>query len=430
MRILIAVQHFPPNYVGGVEIYTEWVARNLAKRGHQIFVVALEDMERSSGPPIEYTESLQADGITVFRLSMLEKDYWTFESSIYHEDIAGWFGGKLREIKPDIVHVQSGYRLSAAPIAAALAYGGARIVVSLHDYWYICPSVNLLRDDNRHCSGVVTPEECVRCTRGTHANAMRGNEDWMARTDPEYLAKMSVRSELMRDLLRHVDVALSPTRYLADTYENAGFAFRDLRVARYGLERKVAAPRRRPWTDADPPVIGFISALLYHKGAHVLMEAMKQLDSAGFAGRCLIYGSTSSQSKYSDMLIDRYGNNRAIEFMGAYRAERLGDMLSEMDIVVIPSIWPENFPLVGLEALSSKTPIIASDTGGLAELVSHRVNGLLFQPANPDALADCIREAFSSEAFLDRLSEGAAYDKSSDEEGEELVALYLNLLAQ
>ena len=68
-----------------------------------------------------------------------------------------------------------------------------------------------------------------------------------------------------------------------------------------------------------------------------------------------------------------------IHFLGAFPHSRLGEVFSGIDILVVPSQWHENNPRVIQESFASKTPVIASDVGGIAEFVKHGVNGLLFQ---------------------------------------------------
>ena len=65
----------------------------------------------------------------------------------------------------------------------------------------------------------------------------------------------------------------------------------------------------------------------------------------------------------------------------------MADELSRIDVLVVPSIWYENAPLVVYSALAAGVPVVATDLGGLSETIVHGRNGLLFEPGNPAALA-------------------------------------------
>ena len=69
--------------------------------------------------------------------------------------------------------------------------------------------------------------------------------------------------------------------------------------------------------------------------------------------------------------------------MGEFKHSRIAEIFSEIDVLVVPSVWYENSPLVIQEAFLAGTPVIASDIGGIPELVKDKENGLLFK-ANDD----------------------------------------------
>ncbi|WP_162787289.1 glycosyltransferase family 4 protein [Notoacmeibacter marinus] len=424
MRVVIATQHFPPRFVGGVEIYSEWLARALARRGFDVIVVALEEVDRKSGPSIEVSDTQYDSGIRVLRLSMLERDFWTFEASFFNRPLERWFEQKLSELAPDIVHIQSGHRLSAAPLSAALSYKSAQVVATLHDYWYVCPTINLLLANDQLCDGRVKPDECASCTRQIHAVKSRWSEDWMVGDADNYVDGLRFRSALLRDLLQRADLVLCPSRSLADTYLQAGFCFRRLEIVRLGLdpEIKCSAPSNKILL--DPLRIGFIGSIAYHKGVHVLTNAVEEIHSLGLSCQCMIYGSSTNQPEYAIPLLNRYSGHSSFEFMGEYSVKEIGNILSDIDIVAVPSIWPENSPLVILQSLACGIPVIASHIGGMGEFIINGTNGLLCQPNDAMELARKIGRLIKSPDLLYQLGRGSKYERTSDDEVSEILKLY------
>ena len=91
---------------------------------------------------------------------------------------------------------------------------------------------------------------------------------------------------------------------------------------------------------------------------------------------------------------------------GPYQNEDLPERMQSVDWVIIPSVWWENSPLVIQEAFMHRRPILTSNIGGMAEKVTHDVDGLHFQAGNPADIADTIERAVTEKGLWDRLESG------------------------
>ena len=109
--------------------------------------------------------------------------------------------------------------------------------------------------------------------------------------------------------------------------------------------------------------------------------------------------------------------------------EKLPSILANIDILVVPSIWYDNAPLVIQEAFASHTPVIATNLGGMAEQVHHEVNGLLFERGDVEDLSRQIYRICIDHFLLDRLIEGIPSVKTIEEEVSELESVYQNLVS-
>ena len=103
-------------------------------------------------------------------------------------------------------------------------------------------------------------------------------------------------------------------------------------------------------------------------------------------------------------------------------------MLSEIDVLVVPSLWHENSPRVIQEAFAGKTPVIASHVGGISEFVKHEENGLLFERGNVNDLARQMRRVVDEPGLLENLVAGIPKVKTMEEEVNELESIYCELL--
>ena len=117
----------------------------------------------------------------------------------------------------------------------------------------------------------------------------------------------------------------------------------------------------------------------------------------------------------------------AIHFKGAYDYKDISTVLSNIDVLVVPSIWYENSPLVIHEAFLAGIPVIASNLGGMAELITHRKNGLLFEPGNIDDLIDKMNIFIRNPSLVQEYSQKTKVRSIKEDVGE-ILRIYESLL--
>jgi glycosyltransferase involved in cell wall biosynthesis len=109
----------------------------------------------------------------------------------------------------------------------------------------------------------------------------------------------------------------------------------------------------------------------------------------------LVIVGDGEERPFLTQLVKKLKIERYVTFAGRISSALVPQAYSAADVVVVPSIWPDPFPYVPLEALAMKTPVIASNVGGLPEVVRHKKNGLLVKPYNVDAIADAVKNILS-----------------------------------
>ena len=162
----------------------------------------------------------------------------------------------------------------------------------------------------------------------------------------------------------------------------------------------------------------------WQKGVHVQVEAFNGL--ADGSAELWIYGDPSVFPDYARRLRELAANPR-IRFLGKVDDEDVGSALSELDALIVPSLWYENSPLVIQEAFAAKVPVIASDLGALAEKVRHGLDGLLFPPGDAASLRELLQRLIEEPAILKRLKANIRPVKSMAEHAKEIEALYERL---
>ena len=160
------------------------------------------------------------------------------------------------------------------------------------------------------------------------------------------------------------------------------------------------AEARARWGD-DGPLVLFSGRLEWEKGVHTLVEAMPRLRRRFPGLRLVVVGRGSQQEALAD-LARRLRVSRSVVFTGWLTETGLMAVSAAADVAVVPSVY-EPFGLVALEAAALGTPLVVSDAGGLAEIVTNGETGLTFPALDAAALADAVTEVLRSDVLAQRV---------------------------
>ncbi len=427
MRVVIAVHHFPPRYTGGAEWRAYRTAAALQARGHEVRVVCVERIDAGPDNGVAWEDDFY-DGIAVRRLSFNQTSApdpfrWEYDNP--------WIGHHLREFlsayRPDVFHLIGGYLISARALKVAHELG-IRTVVSLTDFWFLCPRISMLRSDGQLSTLPIEAGTCARCL----AEEKRRYR-WLGRIAPGLVnrfwrsrkarvARIQARTDLLRQTLNRVDAIVSPSQFLRSIHIEAGIDAERIVFLRQGRDFPDLAPEMLTKTPSPVLRVGYVGQIIWRKGVHVLFEAARRMPHTPLTVRA--YGDTAHFPKYAARLRRLAEQDERLELAGVYRRGEVGRVLRDLDVIVVPSLWYENSPNAILEAFAHRTPVIASDLGGMAELVHDGENGLLFSPGDPDSLARQLHRLLEEPDLLSSLQAGIGAVKSVAQEMDELVAIY------
>jgi glycosyltransferase involved in cell wall biosynthesis len=434
VRITFVVHQFPPRYFTGTEQYALAVGRELQRRGHDVDVFALDPaFGEATGPWRESREVVQ--GLPVRRVNfwmMLGPDWARLEYR--HPLMAEKFAAHLRERDPDVVHCFHLRHVGGDLIDRAVEQE-CPVVVSLTDFWFLCPRVILMRSDGSACEG--PPEGgrgCLPCHAPELAQQLREHpagseiERLAAATHGgskagwDLLSKVATHYErwpYLRRRLMAADAVIAPTRFLRDVFVHNGV--REDRIVHrgYGIDAAGLVPAAgRP---ERPLTFGFLGTYAPHKAPHVLVEAMLRV-----RGECrvILRGRETDFPDYAGPLLEKARADRRIAVSPAYERAELASVLAGLDVLVVPSTWHENSPFVVLEARAAGLPVLASRFGGLVEVVRHEVDGELFPPGDAEALARAMQRLIDEPQRLARYRAATLPPKSLATAVDEFEEIY------
>jgi len=342
LTFLFTSSFYPPFHIGGDAVHVSYLAEELAKRGHEVHVLHSLDAYRvkrklpRSAPddngvvrhPIETTFSLSAYAAYVLGSS---------------PPVARRFRALVEKIKPDVVHHHNISLLGYDLLIKRQKYLN---LYTAHDYWLICQH-NLTKKD-RLCEKA----SCGIC----ELSSVRPPQLWRHLTG-------------FKKAVENIDVLVAPSNFVREKIVNR-FPIRATTIPNFA-----PTPPNRIEPSGFSNFLMYIGAIERHKGILALLELWRRV--ANTRSKLVIVGD-GSQTRRVHRLVENLDLQKTVYPLGWTERSLVYALLRDADALVIPSLWPENAPLVSLEALSVGTPVLGSNRGGLPEIISKLDRRLVF----------------------------------------------------
>lgn len=366
---------------GGGTTVPRLAAKELVRRGWDVTVFHAATRITESRIPYELLE-WEEDGVRLIGVHNRPHGLFDLGQPLRELDdppITAAFAAALDRLAPDVVHFHNLHNLGAALIDHA-AVRGIPAYFTTHNYWLICPRAYLLTGQGTICPGPGDGNRCAACV-GSHDQAAHRQrlESIRARAQSGLTRILAVSDAVARTLTSVgydpllVDVVRQSMPHAEEIWRTVG-------------RERVPGPLR-----PGRLTVAFLGSAYPHKGPQILAQAA-QLTRAELDVR--IIGEISSHFAAEIHAIDQRG---VVQLHGPFAASEIGDLLSDVDVAVLPSSWWDCAPLAAEECHAARVPLVVPRLGGLEEAVRHGVDGLLFEPLAADDLA----------AQLDRLATDA-----------------------
>lgn len=448
MRLVHAIHDFLPRHQAGSEIYAFELGRELSRR-HDVTVLCADfDPSRPHG----HVSWRVHQGLPVVEVV----NNWVCESfaETYRPPlVASHIGHVLRALQPEVLHVHNLLNLTFD--LPAMARGqGSRVVATLHDYTLVCASggQRVHRAEQHRCDEI-DPVRCARCfrespfyTQASYAKVSAGAPgsvfrvaQQVVRAFPSLAARLAgaarqatgfavsaadieARLNAARDVFEHVDLFVAPSPSIAAQYADLGIERSKIRVSDYGFVPLTPVPRPR---NGRRVRIGYVGTLVWHKGVHILIDAVRDLPADRYELK--IFGDPRVFPDYSSDLRARAAG-LPVRFMNGFTRDQTAEIYQQLDVLVVPSLWLENSPLVIHEAYMAGVPIVGSRIGGIADLVTEGRSGSLYEPTSASQLTAALRALIDRPDRLDEFRRSLPRVKTIEEDAGEWEAAYRDLI--
>ena len=406
MRLLFVAHNHPALQPGGSEAFALALFRALRDRhgAEGLFLAGVTDALRARRPGTIIQAAGAAEDELLVSLDRFDRFY------LSQQDIYGLasLAPLVARTDPQVIHLHHPLLFGLEGIdMLRRAAPRARMVATLHDYFAICPREGqLLTPQGNRCMGP-SPQGCRRCF-------------------PDHAPlEPPLRELAVRDAFRAFDLLIAPSHFLRERFVAAGWDGSRIAVLPNAVEAAEPAPHRSLPKGGRRDRFAVFGNINRFKGTLVALRASAQLSAAGVAHRLDVHGGTAWQTEAFLAEFDQaLAAAPGARHHGAYGPSDHAARIAQADWVVVPSIWFENAPLVILEAFRHRRPVICSDVGGMAELVTDGVNGLHFPIGDAEGLAATMRRAIEEPRLWQRLVARIRPPMDLDEAARTHLALY------
>jgi glycosyltransferase involved in cell wall biosynthesis len=446
LRVLLTAHQFLPKYSSGTEVLTRDTGLEMLARGHEVHVLAVDPEARARSIDVSH-EDYDYQGLKVraiglprrsSRLELIKDEY-------DHDLVAEHVRRYANLVAPDVVHIFHLSRLSGSVIDVFRELG-VPVVYTPTDFWAVCVRSTLQKPSGELSTG---PDElssnCLECqnARGLLPEAelpaaTDGRELYrglarraLTRTEGEHpnmavVRAMIARTAFLRERINSLDAILAPTKLMHQMLTTNGVDPALIHISPYGMDASAFRDAGRSRPEGNGLRVGFMGTIHQQKGLHVLLEAFERLPrERGVTLR--VCGDLKFYPEYAQRVYSMAGRDPRVNFAGSFPNNRMPAELGKIDLLAVPSTWYENTPLVIYSAFAAGIPVVASNLGGMAEVVRHGENGLLFEPGDPEDLARQLRRFIEEPGLLEALGEGAGEVRPVEDSVDEMLALYERL---
>ena len=397
MRILFVSEYYPPKVMGGGEVNLAITAEALARSG--VDVSAL-----TSGRDESAVEEI--NGVKIYRiLKTGEKPNTLWDNFqrflFFPRSLEKEIKKIVQEIKPDAIHFQG----TSVVVASRIANLGIPLFATVESYPALCPKGDRLYQGKKECTVRCSPLKFIHC-QGKSSEIGKMKNSWYLKYNPLFLFLVYRQYKKLRTALQYCTLIpisayvkkilelhdLQSTEAVPNIILQQEKGKEDIKKGENNLEKEKDNPKEVENTNTKRNTsILYLGALISSKGPQILMEALRGLPPDSYHSD--FYGEGILKEELQEFILK---NNLNAEIHSPVPSEQVSLLYISADVVVVPSLWPEPFGRIPLEALAVGTHVIASDIGGIKE-TAMKSSVTLFNAGNVPELRLALRQVFLQE---------------------------------
>lgn len=359
MKILFFNQLYYPNHLGGAEVSTQLLAEELAASGHEVYVCCTSDKNTTEIVNNVHVHYSKTNNLYWYYKNTNESKWKKF---LWHSiDICNVFNYSIiskiiGEIKPDVVHTNT---ISGFSVVIWRICNKKKIPVchTLRDYYLLCLKCTMY-------NGKICIPRCKVCRAFSFLKCRES---------------------------KYVNGVVGISKFVLEEHLKHGF-FPNVKIKDV-IYNSVESPETEDRKNKTY-CIGYLGSIGINKGVKELLLAFSKCNNKGY--KLLIAGS--GKDDYVNSLKALVTKNTSVEFVGKVNPK---DFFRKIDLLVIPSVWNEPFGRVVIESISNYVPVIASNKGGIPELLDGRTEGVVIDTSDQSVFTETLQSFFDGKLTFD-----------------------------
>jgi len=321
----------------------------------------------------------------------------------------------LSKEKFDVAHLHMIEHQISPSILHSLKKFNVPVVQTVHQYKAVCPNYRMYIPQKG--------EICERCLSGNYFNAVKQRCHKESLLASAMIAAEMTIHKWMKIYKNNIDTFIVPSKFMGLKLAQGGIPEYKIKLIYHFIETD-----NYPFSLDHEDYFVYLGRLSEEKGLFTLLRAVAKLPEA----KLKIIGDGPLRNDLEKFSDERDLKN--VEFLGKMFGDDLKKAVSKAMFVVIPSEWYENSPMVIYESFAMGKPLIGAKTGGITELIRHKVDGLLYEMGNVEELAKCIDYMLTHKEIIPKFGEaGRARVKSEfnpESHYEQVLNIYESLIPE
>jgi len=456
MRILMITIGYPPEQVGGTEVYVLGLVEALKQKGHECAVAYLEVFHDEGGPELQVvSREYQGANVHVIQVNSAKHklEFIVFDPVLRAKLIAE-FRKLVKEIRPDVVHVHPLQLGFDSYLIEALNQAGEKVLMTFHSSITTCARGDLLYMGAQVCDSLVLQDRCTKCLYHWKAvpaalaaplsklpvnwyrSVFAALADWPSLKKLRSFVSVPLIIEERRSAwtrtAANARVIVAVCEWVRDTIIKNGGSRERVIFSRHGLRFGAETNGHVP---AGLLRFGYLGRVSPEKGIGVLLQVLKAMPPRveyAFEFCSSSFQSSNRRPEEEDLVQAIYRlqkEDSRVRVLDDVGDNELRPVLAKWDAMVVPSLWLESGPQVIYEAFAVKTPILGSRLGGIAELVREGETGFLCAPNSVKELGALLRRFAERPADLRSLRGNIPPVRTTKDVAEDMLKVYQNVLA-
>ncbi len=456
MHILMITIGYPPDQVGGTEVYVAGLVEALKQQGHSCDVAYIQAVEEPAAPDIHLvTRTFENSPVHIIKVNALTQK---LEFLIFDPELRARLMATFREVvdkvQPDVVHVHPLQLGFESYLIEELNGLGHKVVLTYHSSTTTCARGDLIYMGKKVCDGLVRQDRCTKCLyhwksvpaplaaalgktpvswfRWLHSRLSAEGAFKKLRSFLSVPLIIQERRQSWQRATSNSRRIVAVCEWVRDTISKNGVPREQVEFSRHGL--RFGTEQKNGYKPDGAVRFGYLGRISPEKGIGPLVNVLERMppqQDYAFDFCSSTFKSENRRPEEEALVQAIYrlsAKDSRVRVLDGVTDGQLRGVLGKWDALVVPSLWLESGPQVVYESFAAHTPVLGSRLGGIAELVREGETGFLCEPGSEAELMTLLRRFVERPVDLRALRNKIPPVRTTKDVGADMLQVYTRAL--